>query len=68
MKLTVCCKLCGRVISAIERDQDFNDADILEHEQSSSCEIDGPVQTFDDNGNPIPMDFSNIVAVKTKNS
>ena len=30
--------------------------------QSTSCNTDGPFQTYDDDGNPLPMDYSNIVA------
>lgn len=64
MKLTVSCKTCGKVISLSEKD-DVSDSDIASAENSSACETDGPFQEFDDNGDPIPMDFSNIIAVKT---
>lgn len=65
MKLTVSCKDCGRIILLAEKD-DFQDDEIQNYENSCSCEVDGPFQEYDEDGNPLSMDFSNIVAVKTK--
>lgn len=45
---------------------DFSDNDINNYENSCSCEVDGPFQQFDDQGNPLPMDYSNIIAAKTQ--
>lgn len=64
MKLTVSCQICGRIMAIAEKD-DFKDEDISIYEESSACEMDGPFQQYDDEGNPIPLDFSNIIAVKT---
>lgn len=64
MKLTVSCQICGRVISAVEKPEVSQD-DITSYVNNSSCQMDGPFQEYDDQGNALPMDFSNIVATKT---
>jgi hypothetical protein len=64
MKLSITCQTCGRTISIIEKDSISQD-DIDNYSTSSSCEVDGPFQQYDDDGNPLPMDYSNIVATKT---
>lgn len=59
------CQICGRIMSVIEKDNDFSDSDISMYKNSCSCEIDGPFQQYDDEGNPLPVDNSNIIATKT---
>lgn len=64
MKLTATCKICGRTIAVMEKDSISQD-DMDLYQQTCSCEVDGPFQEYDDEGNPLPMDNSNIVVVKT---
>jgi hypothetical protein len=64
MKLAITCQICGRTISSVEKYQITQD-DINNYSNNSSCQVDGPFQTFDDDGNPLPLDYSNIVATKT---
>ena len=64
MKLTITCQICGRTISTIEK-CDISQDDIDTYSNNSSCQVDGPFQQYDDDGNPLPMDYSNIVATKT---
>lgn len=64
MKLTVSCQICGRVISLCEKDQ-ISQSDMDSAIAISSCEVDGPFQQYDDQGNSLPLDTSNIVATKT---
>lgn len=64
MKLTVTCRICGKILSEVEKDS-ISDIDIDSYEASSSCETDGPFQEYDEEGLPLPMDNSNIIAVKT---
>lgn len=63
MKLTITCQICGRMISSIEK-CDISQDDINNYSTNSTCEVDGPFQQYDDEGNPIPVDYSNIVATK----
>lgn len=65
MKLTVSCQICGRILAISEKD-DFSDSEISMYENSCSCEIDGPFPQYDDEGDLLPPDTSNIIAVKTK--
>lgn len=64
MKLTVSCQICGRILSICEKDQITQD-DMNSYSSNSSCQVDGPFQQFDDEGNLLPLDTSNIVATKT---
>lgn len=64
MKLTVSCQICGRVISICEKDS-FSQYDMDNAVATSSCQVDGPFPSVDDEGNPLPLDTSNIVATKT---
>jgi hypothetical protein len=64
MKLTVSCQICGRIIAVAEKDN-FSADDINMYQNQSSCEVDGPFQQYDGDGNPLPLDTSNIVVSKT---
>jgi hypothetical protein len=64
MKLTVSCQICGRTISVVEK-CDISQDDMNSYVANSSCQVDGPFQQYDEDGNPLPLDTSNIVATKT---
>lgn len=64
MKLKVTCKICGRTLTSVDKDS-VSESDLDEYQKASSCEVDGPIQLFDDVGDPIPLDYSNIIVVKT---
>lgn len=64
MKLTVSCQICGTILSMVEKDTVSQD-DINSYIANSSCSMDGPFQQYDDQGNALPLDTSNIAAVKT---
>lgn len=64
MKLTISCQICGRTISVVEK-CDVTQDDMTSYAANSSCQVDGPFQQYDVDGNPLPLDTSNIVATKT---
>lgn len=63
--IIVQCNICNTVlVTANGPALCHNDAN--NYQQSCSCNTDGPVQTYDSDGNPLPMDYSNIVATLTE--
>jgi hypothetical protein len=63
--ITVTCNICNTtLLSANGPELSQNDAN--NYQTSCSCSTDGPFQTYDDNGNPLPMNYSNIVATLTE--
>ena len=65
MVITVKCNICNtQLVQAQGPNLSQNDANT--YQQSCSCNIDGPFQTYDSDGNPLPMDYSNIVATLTE--
>jgi hypothetical protein len=63
--ITVTCNICNATILTANGDS-LSQNDINNYGQSCSCNMDGPFQTYDDNGNPLPMNYSNIVATLTE--
>lgn len=68
--ITVTCSTCNTKL--VEANGPLlGQADVDAYQQSCSCNtitngvVDGPVQTYDENGNPLPMNSSNIVVVLT---
>lgn len=64
MLLTVSCQICGKILCVVDKDS-VSQQDINDYTLGSSCSVDGPFQQYDDQGNPLPLDTSNIAAVKT---
>ena len=61
MKITVVCNICNTQLVEVEGPNLGSNEQIM-YESSCSCGVDGPFQTYDDNGNPLPMNYSNIIA------
>jgi hypothetical protein len=59
--ITVKCNICNSII-LLANGPLLNQSDADIYSKSCSCNIDGPVQAYDEDGNPLPMDYSNIVA------
>jgi hypothetical protein len=64
MTITVVCNICNATILTAEGPL-LCQNDANNYGQSCSCSVDGPFQTYDDNGNPLPMNYSNIIATLT---
>jgi hypothetical protein len=62
MTITVTCNICNvTILTANGPLLGQNEANL--YQQSCTCAVDGPVQTYDDDGNPLPMSYANVVAV-----
>lgn len=63
--IIVKCTICNQTLITAEGTS-LGESDVNMYNNSCQCSVDGPFQTYDDNGNPLPMDYSNIVATLTE--
>lgn len=62
MVLTLSCNICDKSLIVIRKPAITNEDSSL-YTQIASCDVHGPVKTYDDNGVLIPYDTINITAV-----
>jgi len=59
--IIVKCNICNQtLLEASGPKLDANEVAL--YSKSCSCNLDGPFQSYDEDGNPLPMDYSNIIA------
>lgn len=59
MKLIASCTICNQIILSVYKNF-IIDQDIEDYKRSCSCEIHGPFQEFNELGEELPKDYSNI--------
>lgn len=62
--LTVSCNICSRQIITVTDPNDAADSTQL-YQVTCSCEVDGPVKSYDVDGTFLPGDTSNIVVTES---